>query len=143
MLLAETTAVPAWAWGTGFAAAVMVALCAIAAGMNQLDDFFARRKDKPAAADVRSETHEKFVLKTDFDAHVAANAETHDGIFRKIGGVERGVGEKLERIRSEMHDMELRLTKHGEERAEKTHNRINEVLSAVSELRGQVNERQK
>jgi hypothetical protein len=63
--LANIDTVPPWAWGTGFAAAVMVALWAIAAGMNQLDEFFARRKDKPSGQDVRNEAHERFATKAD------------------------------------------------------------------------------
>lgn len=126
-ILADAAAVPTWAWGTGFAAAVMVSLWAIAAGMNQLDEFFARRKDQPSGAEVRIEAIDKFVHKREFDALVQANNDTHDAIFRKIGGVERGMIEKIDALRKEMHEMEHRLTDASDERIRAVHSRIDEL----------------
>lgn len=134
-IIAQSLPDPASAASIGW---VVLSLAALAVAWNQIDEWFGRRKDKPTGADVRSEAHDKFVLKRDFDAMQEANSEAHDGIFRKIGGIERGMGAKVDDMRKEMHEMELRLTKHGEERAEKTHNRINDVLAAVSNLEGRV-----
>lgn len=38
----------------------------------------------------------EFATKHDFDTHVAANTESHDKLFSKIGGVERGANTALE-----------------------------------------------
>jgi uncharacterized membrane protein len=76
--------------------------------------------------------------KVEFDQHVIQNQREHENIFSRLNGADRGHSGQFERVRQEMHEMELRINKSSEERTEKTHNRINEVLEAVSELRGQV-----
>lgn len=52
--------------------------------------------------------------------------------------VRREIAEGLTEARSEIAEMERRLNQSGEHRAKETHDRINEVLSAVSHLSGRV-----
>ncbi len=90
------------------------------------------------------------VDKKDFEKAEAAHAAVHAQLFAKIGGAERGVenrmGERMARIETntdkiweKMESDKTEILKTGEDRATKTHDRINAVLEAVAELRGQVN----
>lgn len=71
--------------------------------------------------------------KKEFDNHVEWNRREHENLFSKIGGVERGV---TDRISQKLVDIEHKV----ETSREKMHDRLNDVLSAVSELRGTVEE---
>lgn len=88
---------------------------------------------------------EDCVCKSEFEKHVEANERAHKDLFSKIGGVERGtrheIDGKFETLRKELHDGLQRVEAKGEDRAEKIHGRINDVLEAVSELRGKVEEK--
>lgn len=81
----------------------------------------------------------RFVERAEFESAIEQTRRERDQIHAKIGGVERGLAEKLESLRNEVHQMELRILKAGEDRATSTHDRINDVLAAVSELRGEMN----
>lgn len=62
-------------------------------------------------------------------------------ILERVAKVESDlttVSAEITRMRRELHETELRINGAGEERASKIHERINDVLEAVSELRGQV-----
>lgn len=64
-----------------------------------------------------------------------------EAILNRVAKVESDVtniGTQLDRMRRELHETELRINGAGEDRASKIHERINDVLEAVSELRGQV-----
>ncbi len=78
----------------------------------------------------------EYVPASAFAAHVAENKREHENLFAKIGGVDRGLSQRL--------DVKLdSMQRAAEEGREKLHDRINDVLSAVSELRGTVNEMRK
>jgi hypothetical protein len=78
----------------------------------------------------------EYVPASAFAAHVAENRREHENLFAKIGGVDRGLSQRL--------DLKLdTMQRAAEEGREKLHDRINDVLSAVSELRGTVNEMRK
>jgi hypothetical protein len=81
---------------------------------------------------------DRFVEKSTFDRALQKNDEEHKQIFAKINGSDRGVHQQFEAVRKEMHEMELRITSCGEERTTKVHDRVNQVLEAVSELRGEI-----
>ena len=78
----------------------------------------------------------EFVPRKDFEHLRDENKREHEMLFAKIGGVSRGAEANLQTMRQEIHGMELRLNTANEERSSKLHDRINEVLEAVSELRG-------
>lgn len=110
-----------------------------------------RLKDKPAASEVRAEASDKFVAKSDYLAALAKNDQEHKDIWGKLGGMERGVGSRLDALRSEMAANKDAILEAGQERSDKItaasdatathiHDRINDVLSAVSELRGTVHQ---
>lgn len=73
-------------------------------------------------------------VKKDLEAKV--NAVASD-----LSALETKVDEGLTRLSDELRASETRITTKGEERVVKVHDRINEVLSAVSEVRGELNAR--
>jgi uncharacterized protein (DUF2342 family) len=75
----------------------------------------------------------EFATKHDFDLHVAANETAHNNLFSKIGGVERGARQHMDQKLDAMQQA-------AEAGREKLHDRINEVLAAVSRLDGTVQE---
>lgn len=79
-----------------------------------------------------------FVHKGEFDRMTEQNEQTHRDIFAKLGGIERGATGNLDKLKGEIHAMELRINESGETRSEKIHTRINEVLAEVSEIRGEL-----
>lgn len=93
-----------------------------------------RAKQRPAPSDVQRESVEKFVAKTEFANHVEWNRREHENLFAKIGGVERGL---TQRIESRLDKMQA----DSHEGREKIHDRINEILAAVSNLEGRLEEK--
>lgn len=91
-------------------------------------------KDRPAPGEVRAESVEKFLAKTEFQSHLEWNRREHENLFAKIGGMDRGI---TSRIEARLDKMEAS----NNAGRDKIHDRINEVLEAVSELRGRVDER--
>lgn len=79
-----------------------------------------------------------YVHKAEFNRLAEQNEQTHRDIFSKLGGIERGATGNLGKLREEIHAMELRINQSGEDRSEKIHERINEVLAEVSEIRGEL-----
>lgn len=69
--------------------------------------------------------------KDEFMAHVERNEREHENMFKKIGGVERGAAESLDRKLSALQAS-------AETGREKLHNRITEILTAVSEVKGEI-----
>jgi len=69
--------------------------------------------------------------KEDFDAHIAQNVREHENLFAKIGGVERGISQRLDEKLSSMQDK-------AEEGREKLHSRLNEMLGEMRELKGEM-----
>lgn len=77
---------------------LMMGLASLATAWNQIDSWLDRRKDKPAPAQVAAEARELYVtkpelqkLETDFSRLADGNRQEHDNLFRKLGGVERGL----------------------------------------------------
>ncbi len=101
---------------------VLVAIALLPA-VNTLRDWFGG--DKRAKRDVKIE--DECLPRAEFAAHVIVNREAHQQIHDRIEGV-----------KGEIHGMELRLNHASEERAKLTHDRVNAVLEAVSELRGEM-----
>lgn len=60
--------------------------------------------------------------------------QTVTGLSREIAAVRAEVGG----FQRELHEAETRINRAAEERSEKVHNRINDILAAVSELRGEI-----
>lgn len=65
--------------------------------------------------------------KADFEAHEEWNRREHENLFSKIGGVERGAQSKLEDAINS-----------GNVSREKLHERINDLLAAISRLQGRL-----
>lgn len=72
--------------------------------------------------------------KEEFDKHALEDAQVHRELMAEIGRVDRGVVSRL----AELPEMERRIDAKDEVRSKELHDRINDVLSAVSELRGEV-----
>lgn len=94
-------------------------------------EIFFKRESPPQPFEVREA--KDFVHKQTFDDFATKNEREHENLFSKIGGVERGarihLDGKLDAMQKSANDGQ-----------EKLHDRINDVLAAVSELRGTVNE---
>jgi hypothetical protein len=69
-------------------------LVMLANGVLKLVD---RAKGRPTPGEVQSEAAEKFARKIEFDRHLDANEQAHRDLFSKLGGVERGARENLEK----------------------------------------------
>ena len=83
--------------------------------------------------------------KTEFEKHADWNRREHENLFAKIGGVERGANQRCDMHTREFREiLDVKLTElmnANNVGREKLHDRINEVLEAVAELRGRVEER--
>jgi len=64
-----------------------------------------------------------------FEKHVAANQREHENLFAKIGGVERGLNERVEKKLTD-------LQRSAEDGREKLHQRINRISVGVARLCG-------
>ena len=121
---------------------LLIGLAALCFAANQILKFTDRFKDKPPASDVRAELVDKLTAKELFHAHVAQNLREHENIFSKIGGVERGSQAKIESMSREwrlvMDSKFSEMIAATDQGREKLHDRINEILSEVSELRGEM-----
>jgi len=52
---------------------------------------------QPVSVTISEELHKVFAAKEAFENHVAENKDDHDKLFSKIGGVERGGRDEVER----------------------------------------------
>ena len=62
---------------------------------------------------------------------------------KDAAGSRKGIYTELEGVRKEMVEMERRINKADEDRTTGLHNRLNEILSEVSEVRGAMNAQSK
>jgi hypothetical protein len=109
----------------------------IASVVMNLGIFFAsirrqRREVRFEFEPASKETLEKRIRESD---HI------HRDLFSRIGNAERGLSGAAEAIRREMHDMEIRINASSEERSSHLHERINQVLGEVREVKGQLQKR--
>lgn len=74
---------------------LLVAVVALITGVNQVLKLVDRVKDKPAPSDLARDIATRFTTKEEFHTHVSLNTREHENLFKKVGGVERGAGEKL------------------------------------------------
>jgi hypothetical protein len=65
-------------------------------------------------------------------------ALSRKGIYDKLDSMRRELSTEAQQVRREIPELERRISAAGEERITKVHDRINDVLEAVSELRGEV-----
>lgn len=166
MILAEATAGGASANEIGI---WIVCLFAIVAGTKACFDLVDRFRGKqqqisPQPLDVRMVS--EFVKKEECAARHAASAQIAAGIreevtvlraerkqdvdiaarsrkalYEKIDEAKAEMSQRIESVRNDVTEMEHRMNSAGEARMDKVHERINDVLEAVSELRGEVRKR--
>jgi hypothetical protein len=78
-----------------------------------------------------------------FNAHVAKNEREHENLFSKIGGVERGQLARLDSISKDWRvllDAKMeQLMESNDQGREKLHDRINQILGEMKEMRGELN----
>lgn len=91
-----------------------------------------RVKGKPAAGDVAREAADKFTTKTEFRDHAEWNLNEHQNLFSKIGGVERGMNDRLDKKFTDLQES-------AHEGREKLHKRINRISIGVARLCGRMN----
>ena len=80
--------------------------------------------------------------KDEFDKHVQANVREHENIFSRLNGMDRGCAQRMDELSKSVHSridtrLDTMMREDREARA-KVHERINQVLTAVSELKGKV-----
>lgn len=99
----------------------------------------------PVAGDVRAESADKFVTKAQCEKYHQAldgrlsfldNQRITDA--KDAAGSRKGIYTEVETVRKEMVEMERRLNKADEDRTTGLHERLNEILAEVSEMRGQM-----
>jgi hypothetical protein len=80
--------------------------------------------------------------KMEFERHVESNRQEHAQLFAKLGGVERGWNERLMGVHKELLErIDARFAEMQREDRESRrvlHERINEVLAAVSRIQGKM-----
>lgn len=104
---------PSTASSIGWLVLVVAALCA---AVNQVHSLIDRWKAKPGQPPNEQLQQAHLHLRSEFDRHVEADSQEHKDIFRKLGGVERGVEERLTRRLEQMaqQDKESRRNMHEE-----------------------------
>lgn len=113
---------------------LLVSAAALAAALNQGLKLLDRWKDKPAPGDVALHSATTFATKQDcLNNHRRADEELQK-IWSKIGGMERG-------LTTQIQEMERRINKSDEDRSKNLHDRINDILAAVSKLSGIIEQR--
>ena len=121
-------------WLGCFAAIILI--------LNQGIHFVRNLKDQPPTSELASMIATKYTSRPDFERHIAENKSDHEGLHKKIGGVERGGIARQDSATKEWRDfVETKLTAIQTEQnhsAEHINNRINQILEAVSELRGEL-----
>ena len=142
-------------------AAFLAVLFFLVAGVNQVWKLIDRARGQrpltlsPSPLEVKGA--DRFADHTEFHRHVVENKDEHQHIFAKLGGIERGLREEMKADTANLHEkvnkvdrevvglrsmtemqnkMLERIAAGGDERERNIHNRINEVLKAVSEVRG-------
>lgn len=114
-----------------------------------------RLKDKPSASEVAERADGKFADRNalaELAARLAAveelrNSDLKDAsfsrknIYDEMRNMEKRIDASLIGMRAEMADLERRLNKSDEERTLKLHDRLNEILSDLGEMRGEVHAR--
>lgn len=132
---------------------LVLSAAALIAAANQFDDFLQRRKSKPPAGElqltaaglqerVKSLEDNYEAISSELASTRAALIEDSDerrrAIYSKIDELRLETKQDLTVLRTEM-TAELRQHNHvNEQRAGEIHNRVNQILSAVSEVRGQL-----
>jgi len=121
----------------GWATVIMGSIFVI---INQGASLVDRLKSKPAPADVRAESLDKFATKVDLQQAVLKNDQEHNNVWSKIGGMERGLKEEIDLkvtgVSRELVEMERRLNKSDEERTSRVHDRLDNIFAEVAEMRG-------
>jgi hypothetical protein len=132
MMFADTTPDPRFFWDLVLSIGFMVTIGANVATMLAM-----RRTQK---REVRWEFEP--AAKKEFDKHVERNLAEHENIFSKLSGIERGAQTRMDGLSVEWRRfVESKLSEllaSNDSGREKLHDRINEILQEVSELRGEM-----
>lgn len=137
MILAEALPDPGSAHSIGW---VLLTLGALAAGMIGFDRLIRRsmgisdQQRTIGGQPIKVQSAPPFVTRDELD-------RTRESITDRVARVESSlssVSSELTVLRSQLHATETRINSAGEDRAAKIHERINDVLEAVSEVRGHV-----
>jgi hypothetical protein len=117
---------------------LLLAGAGLAGALNQGLTLLDRWKEKPSASEVAAEAARRFVTTdvcaashTNFVQRLSALETSHSQLEKRIDS-------SLTGIRAEMSDMERRLNRNDEERTQKIHDRLNDILRCVGELSGEV-----
>lgn len=136
---------------------LILSLAALIAAGNQFHDFFNRLRSKPPAGELQvaaaglqervknlEENYDEISaqLASTRTALMADNDERRRAIYSKIDELRRETKEDLGAVRNEMMAELRQHNQVNEKRAGDIHDRINLVLAAVSEVRGELKNRE-
>lgn len=88
---------------------ILVAIAALCATANQIDDFFKRRAGKDGDRNVGPQPFEvkaaaEYVHKAEFERALEQNVTEHQNLFSKLGGMERGLRSEIKTDTTQLHD---------------------------------------
>jgi hypothetical protein len=129
MMLAEISVTDQWIIGTSI---VMCAstLGALVVMIIALEKKQAVRVDQPLEVQFAAE----FVHRNEFEDQ----ANTINQLANRVTTVEKELTKKISEVGAELHATEMRLTAGGEQRVSALHTRINQLLEAVGEIKGEL-----
>jgi flagellar motility protein MotE (MotC chaperone) len=119
---------PAWGWQ---AICFLIAAVSVVASVAQIANGRKSQRREVSLVEGIATTAALAAVKQDLEAKVCA-------VAKDLGALETKVDAGLEKLGDELRDCETRITSKGEERVVKVHDRINDVLQAVSRLEGRV-----
>lgn len=117
---------------------LVVGIAACCAAINQVDDFFQRRKDKPGEPSNEILGNRVAAVEEGLATHKLEDAKIHSEIFTKLGGVERGAQSKLEAAFDRLSLTIKDSNTDANESRKDLQKTMNEVLVALGELRGKI-----
>lgn len=91
-------------------------------------------RGRPTTAELQNQIHREYATAEALATHASGDA----GRFAQVDGHVTALSTRIttiaESVRAEMHELELRLMKAGDERAGKIHSRLDEVVSRIADL---------
>jgi hypothetical protein len=118
-------------------------VAAAAVGFNAIKKAVTGLKDKPSPAELQADAADRYQPLGDYATHSdLARIQAEIKEDRKLAQASRErVDNEIKAVQRDLGEMERRLNEGSEKRAKETHDRINLVLEAVAELRGEVHAR--
>lgn len=122
---------PAWGWQM---ICFLIAAVSVVASIAQIANGRKTQRREVSMVEGTATTADVSQVKADLEIKISA-------VVSDLSALETKVDSAVSKLSDELRGAETRITAKGEDRVIKVHDRINEVLSAVSEVRGELNAR--